>query len=144
MRLLIAGASGQLGAYLLRELSGSSHEVTAWCYYRGGESSGFPLRPVDLADRDGTAAAFCDARPDAVLHCAAFSAIADCYRHPQRAADVNGAGTLLLAELASESKARLVYTSTDLVFDGTRGKYSERDDAKPLSVYATSKLVGEK
>src|SRR6266403_4464774 len=107
MRLLITGASGQLGGCLLRELRGSSHAVTAWCHSRGGESFGFALRPVDLADQGGTATAFREARSAAVLHCAAYPAIADCYRHPQRAAAINGAGTLLLAELAAGSKARL-------------------------------------
>src|SRR4051794_38683519 len=112
MRLLITGASGQLGSHLLRELRGSSHEVTAWCHSRGGELFGFPLRPVELADPDGTARAFREAHSAAVLHCAAYPAIAHCYRHPQRAAGINTAGTILLAELTSEAKARLVYTST--------------------------------
>src|SRR5207302_518915 len=117
--------------------------VTAWCHSRGGELFGFPLRPVELADPDGTARAFREAHPAAVLHCAAYPAIAHCYRHPQRAAAVNSAGTILLAELAAEAKARLIYTSTDLVFDGARGHYTEGDEAKPLSIYGTSKLAGE-
>jgi dTDP-4-dehydrorhamnose reductase len=142
MRLLITGASGQLGGYLLRELRGRTG-VTAWCHSRGGELFGFRLEPVDLADQDATAAAFRQARPEAVLHCAAYSAVADCYKNPQRAAAINPRGTALLAELAAAAGARLLYTSTDLVFDGARGHYSERDAAQPPSTYGRSKLAGE-
>jgi dTDP-4-dehydrorhamnose reductase len=143
MRLLITGASGQLGGYLLRELSGTKMAVTAWCHQRGGDLFGFPLRPVDLTQRDSVAAAFQEARPTAVLHFAGYPAIADCYRHPDVAWRINTEGTAHLAELAADAGARIVYTSTDLVFDGTRGSYSEGDDPVPLSVYGRSKLAGE-
>jgi dTDP-4-dehydrorhamnose reductase len=143
MRLLITGASGQLGGYLLRELRGTPDTVTAWCHQRGGELFGFRPVSVDLSQRDVTAAAFRAARPNAVLHFAGYSAIADCHRHPQTARRINTEGTALLAELSAEAGARLVYTSTDLVFDGVKGNYREDDAAAPLSIYGGSKLAGE-
>jgi dTDP-4-dehydrorhamnose reductase len=143
MRLLITGASGQLGGYVLRELSGTATPVTAWCHRRGGNLFGFALQPVDLRQRDAVAAAFHKARPTAVLHFAGYPAIADCFRHPDTAWDINAQGTALLAQLAADAGARIVYTSTDLVFDGSRGNYDERDEAGPLSVYGRSKLAGE-
>jgi dTDP-4-dehydrorhamnose reductase len=143
MRWLITGASGQLGGYLLRELQNSGETVVAWSHTRAGELFGFPLQSVDLEQRDALASAFRVARPDAVLHAAAYSMVADCYRHSDRARRINTDGTRLLAELAVDSGARLVYVSTDMVFDGARGHYREEDRAEPLSVYGRSKLAGE-
>src|SRR5262245_11675618 len=143
MRLLITGASGQLGAYLLREALARGDEVTAWTGSRGGELFGTPLRPVELADRDRAAEAFRQARPDAVLHAAALASVADCHRDPGRARAVNAAGSALLAELAADAGARLLQVSTDLVFDGERGNYTEQDPPRPLSVYARTKREAE-
>ncbi len=142
MRILITGASGQLGAYLLRELRGSEG-VSAWSGIRGGESFGIPWRPVDLTDPDAVAVAFRQARPDAVVHAAARARLADCCRDPEGARRVNTAGTALLADLAAASCARLVYVSTDLVFDGEHAPYREEDPAEPASVYGNTKLAAE-
>lgn len=143
MRWLITGASGQLGGYILREMQGTSDTVVAWSHGRTGELFGFPLRSVDLGERDALARAFAEARPDAVLHLAAFSAVADCCRQPEQARRINTEGTALVAELASAAGARLVYVSTDMVFDGHQGHYREDDAAAPLSVYGRSKRDGE-
>jgi dTDP-4-dehydrorhamnose reductase len=143
MRLLVTGASGQLGAYLLREASARGAAVSAWSGTRGGDLFGVPLRPVDLTDRAAVAAAFREARPDAVIHCAAISSIARCHREPALAEAINVEGTRLLAELANEARARLVYVSTDLVFDGERGGYAEEDALAPLSVYGRTKALAE-
>jgi dTDP-4-dehydrorhamnose reductase len=143
MRWLITGASGQLGGYLLRELQAGSDTVVAWSHSRTGELFGFPPQPVDLGQRDAVAAAFAEARPNVVLHLAANSAVADCYRNPEHARRVNTDGTALLAELTAGARARLVYVSTDMVFDGRKGRYREEDAAQPLSVYGRSKLAGE-
>jgi dTDP-4-dehydrorhamnose reductase len=143
MRLLITGASGQLGAYLLRRLHDRDTAVIAWSHSRTGELFGIPLRPVDLADPDGLAAAFRPARPDIVLHSAALARIADCHRDPERAHRVNAAGSAALARLAAEAGARLVMVSTDLVFDGERAPYREQDPPAPVTVYGGSKAEAE-
>jgi dTDP-4-dehydrorhamnose reductase len=143
MRVLITGASGQLGAYLLRELSARGAAITAWSGSRGGDLFGVPLRPVDLTAPAAVAAAFRAARLDAVIHCAALSTVARCYREPAHSEAVNVGGTRLLAELADEARARLLYVSTDLVFDGERGGYTEEDAPAPLSVYGRTKALAE-
>jgi dTDP-4-dehydrorhamnose reductase len=143
MRLLVTGASGQLGAYLLRDLVGRGHEVTAWSGSRQGDLSGVPLTPVDLAGRDAVAAAFRAARPEAVIHCAGLGSVARCFREPALAETINVGGTQRLAKLADEAGARLVYVSTDLVFDGKRGGYVEEDAPAPLSVYGRTKARAE-
>src|SRR4051812_35667444 len=111
MRVLLTGATGKLGAYLLRQLLGAGADVIAWSGARAGELFGVPVRPVDLADADAVAGAFRDARPAAVLHTAALSALGDCHRDPARAWDVNVSGTAVLTQAAAQAHARLVYVS---------------------------------
>jgi dTDP-4-dehydrorhamnose reductase len=143
MRVLITGASGYLGSYLLRHLRTTGTPVAAWSGARHGDLFGVPLRPVDLADPDAVADAFAEARPDVVLHTAALAKIGDCHRDPARAERVNTRGTAVLGERAAKAGARLVLVSTDLVFDGERGPYREEDEPAPLSVYGRTKAAAE-
>lgn len=143
IRFLVTGASGQLGAYLLRELAGGGEHVIAWSGTRTGSLFGCPLQPVNLADPDAVAAAFRQARPDAVIHAGAMSSVAECYRDPHRARRVNVDGTAILAELTAKIGARLLYVSTDMVFDGEKGWYNEQDALAPLSAYGRSKADAE-
>jgi dTDP-4-dehydrorhamnose reductase len=143
MHVLVTGASGLLGGYLLRQLRDDGLAVTAWSGTRTGDLFGTPLRPVDLGDPDAVAAAFRESRPDVVLHAAAMARLPDCHRDPDRATRVNGHGTRLLAELAAQARARLLLVSTDLVFDGGRGWYREEDAPAPLSVYGRAKAAAE-
>ncbi len=133
-RILLTGASGRLGAYLLRDLRGRGLDVTAW----GGRSA------VDLCDPDATATAFRTTNPDLVVHTAAMSSVEDCERDPAFARRANEDATRHLAELAAAARARFVFTSTDLVFDGDRGGYRETDPATPRSTYGTTKLAAER
>jgi dTDP-4-dehydrorhamnose reductase len=143
MPILVTGASGQLGAYLLRELSQIRLTVAAWSGSRRGELYGIPLTPVDLTDRAAVASSFRSLGPDVVIHCAALSSVAQCYREPALAESVNVGGTQLLADLAEQARAKLLYVSTDLVFDGERGGYREDDAPAPLSTYGRSKARAE-
>lgn len=143
MTILITGASGQLGCYVLRELQGNS-DVVAWSGRRAGIRFGVPLQPVDLLRPDDVKRAFRGANPSVILHTAAMTRVAECYREPNLTWKVNVEGTKVLATLAAEMKAKLIYTSTDLVFDGQKGAYAETDPAHPLSVYGRSKLEAEK
>ena len=144
-RLLLTGASGQLGSYLLRELAVRQPDcpVTAWGHSGTGESFGFPLRGVDLCDADATALAFDDAHPDVIVHTAALSNAEKCVRDPDLARRTNVEATSRLAELATRASARLVYVSTDCVFDGQRGWYCEQDIPVPTTVYGRTKFEAE-
>jgi dTDP-4-dehydrorhamnose reductase len=143
MRLLVTGASGQLGAYVLNEAASLGTPVIAWSGSRTGSLLGVNLQPVNLARREEVAAAFRQAQPTVVIHAAAMARIADCCKDPGQAQAVNTAATRLLAELAAVAKAKLIYVSTDLVFDGERGGYREEDVPCPLSVYGKSKAEAE-
>ena len=142
-RILVTGASGQLGAYLLQELRRRGADAVAWSGSRSGSLLNFPLRPVDIGDRDALVQAYREAHPAIVIHAAAISRIDDCYREPTMARRVNVEGTAVLAELCQQAGSRLVYVSTDLVFDGERGGYRESDRPSPLSVYGRTKHEGE-
>ena len=142
-RILITGASGQLGSYLLRTLRQRDASVVAWTGSRRGALFGYPLQPIDLRDADALAAAARTARPDIIIHTAALSAVGDCHRDPVAAHAINVEGTRRLAEHAASIGARLVHVSTDLVFDGERAPYRESDAPAPLSVYGRSKADAE-
>jgi dTDP-4-dehydrorhamnose reductase len=81
---------------------------------------------------------------DAVIHLAAMTGVDDCEVHPERAWAVNAEGTRHVAEAAGDRGARLIYVSTDYVFDGTKpGEYREDDTPNPINVYGKTKLAGE-
>lgn len=143
MPLLLTGASGQLGSYVLRECLRRGQTVVAWSGRRQGELFGCPLRPVELADADAVAAAFRDARPAAVLHTAALASVSSCQREPEHARLINTEGSAILAELADRAKVPLLHVSTDMVFDGERAPYREEDAVAPLSIYGRTKADAE-
>jgi dTDP-4-dehydrorhamnose reductase len=143
MRVLITGASGKLGTYLLSELQSTGHDVIAWSGGRRGTCFGCTLESVDLANPPQITAAFQTAKPDVVIHTAAQSSVGACYNDPECAQQVNVAGSKLLAELASTAGSRFLFVSTDMVFDGNRGNYCERDAVRPLSIYGKSKASAE-
>ncbi len=143
-RILVTGASGQLGSYLLRELRARDWPAVAWSMRPNVELFGYPCRSVDLRDTDQVITAFREADPDFVIHAAAMSGVGDCFRNPDQARQINATGTRLLADLADRRPARLVYVSTDLVFGGDKPWYCETDCPTPLSVYGQTKATAER
>jgi dTDP-4-dehydrorhamnose reductase len=142
-RLLITGATGHLGGYLMRESDSAEFDVIDWGGPRTKAAVSAKAKSVDLTDPVAVAAAFKDARPDVVIHAAAMANAEGCAKDSLRAVEVNACGTATLARLSREDGVRLVYVSTDLVFDGERGRYIETDHAAPTSVYGQSKVTGE-
>src|SRR5438128_991046 len=105
MRVLLTGASGQLGSYVLREIVKSGFPVVAWSGSRTGRLFGVELQPVDLADPDRIVTAFRSAAPTTVIHAGAIAAVAECRRDPVRADQVNTQATAILAQLAEQAGA---------------------------------------
>ena len=84
-------------------------------------------------------------RPTILLHTAAFTKVNECERDPERAFAVNAGGTMNVLKVAREHEARLIYFSTDYVFPGKLlGEYAENEATRPLNIYGTSKLEGER
>src|SRR5262249_26995779 len=93
MRVVLTGASGQRGAYLIEALRAGGHDVSAWSWTGQGRRGDVELRPVDLTDRSATATALAEADPEVVLHAAAISASDAVRRDPGRGWAVNVAAT---------------------------------------------------
>src|SRR2546427_12446611 len=130
MRILITGAKGQLGQELQRVLTGE--DVIA------ADRPDYELTDPKLGDK------IASIRPNLVIHTAGYTDVDGCERDPELGFAVNAQGTRRVAEGAAKANARLIYLSTDYVFDGRRTTpYTERDPVNPLNVYGRSKLAGE-
>ena len=153
MRILVTGASGQLGRDVADVLIGAlpmgAEHGTGRRWRPAAGAAGMEVmavdhRSLDVSQRDRVAAAFEGFRPDAVVHCAAWTAVDACESDPERAFVVNAMGTRHIAEAARRHRTHVVYVSTDYVFDGTADRpYVEWDPPNPLSVYGRSKRGGE-
>lgn len=134
MRLLVTGAAGMLG-----------HRVVADARARGWEVVGIDLAEADLTDLRQTRDAVRGADPDAIVHCAAWTDVDGAEAQEERALAVNGRASEHVARAAAERGARLVFVSTDYVFDGRlRDRpYVESDATSPLGAYGRTKLAGE-
>lgn len=143
-KLMVTGCGGFVGGAVVHE-AGPPWELHA---VSGKppllERPGLVWHTFDLLDAAALRQTFEAVRPDAVLHVAALADIDACEADPDRARRVNVGVTEELARLARESGAKLVYVSTDTVFDGTRGLYTEDDPPRPLNVYAQTKVAAER
>ena len=137
MKILVTGASGKLGSYLLREAAG--RDLVGCSRSTPAQTFGCPVERFDLADLSRLDSI----QPDVVLHTAALSAIADCLKDPLEADRVNHQITRSLVDWCDQRERRLIYVSTDMVFDGESAPYAEDSPPKPLSVYGRSKWQGE-
>lgn len=130
MRILITGAQGQLGSALQQALSGEDLILK-------------DLPAFDLTQPDSESQIVA-ARPSVILHVGAYTNVDGAEREPDRALLVNAQGTTMVARAAAMLNARLIYLSTDYVFDGTKSTpYREEDMPHPVNVYGQSKREGE-
>ena len=133
MKLLITGATGQLGTDLVLSAQKSGHQVIATIH-----------ADLDITDKSQVDRVVGEAKADAIIHAAAWTAVDACESDPQRAMSVNRDGTANIVLAARKSGSRVIYISTDYVFDGTKPTpYIESDLPNPQSVYGASKLAGE-
>jgi len=103
------------------------------------------MAEADIADAGQISRVISYAKPNVVIHAAAFTAVDDCERNPDLSFQVNAEGTRNVALACRQSRAAMVYISTDYVFDGKKtSPYIETDDPNPINVYGRSKLQGEK
>jgi len=111
---------------------------------RGDEGIGVDIDTVDITQREIVHDVFAEVRPDAVINCAAWTAVDACEDDPDKALTANGVAVRWVAEACDAVDAHLVHVSTDYVFDGTKtSPYVETDVPNPQSVYGTTKLAGE-
>jgi len=134
VRILVTGAGGMVGREVVELFAaGGTHEVF-----------GFDHAALDVGDRDSVLGAIGSVRPDAIVHCAAMTAVDACETEEDRAYLVNAMGVRFVMEAARRAGAYVVALSTDYVFDGSQPEpYHEWDTPNPASVYGRSKLAGE-
>ena len=99
--------------------------------------------PLDIRDKQEVMSVISGIKPAVVIHTAAVVNVDYCEEHPEEAWDTNVNGTENVALAAKEAGARLIYISTDSVFDGEKGMYVETDTPHPVNTYGRSKLEGE-
>jgi dTDP-4-dehydrorhamnose reductase len=132
-RVIVCGASGQLGVELCADLA-----------RRGYEVRGFERKSIDILDADKVERALAEFEPFAVFNCAAYNMVDVAEKEPVAAFEANALGVRNLAVACRQNDARLIHFSTDYVFDGKLGRpYRETDATHPLGAYAVSKLAGE-
>jgi dTDP-4-dehydrorhamnose reductase len=141
-RLLVTGASGLLGANLLLAAR-ASHQLIAATHRQRIELPGAECIQTDLTEPGAAERLIRAASPDYVVHCAAWTDVDGCEEQPAQAQRLNADVAGWMAEACARSETRLIHISTDAVFDGLQGNYSEDDRPLPINVYGASKLSGE-
>lgn len=154
MKVFVTGVNGQLGHDVINELAKRGHEGIGSDLknvYSGVEDSSavtrLPYVSLDITDKDKVLQVMTDLKPDAVIHCAAWTAV-DIAEDGDKVAlvrKVNAGGTQNIADAAKAVDAKLLYLSTDYVFDGlgTEPWKPENKNCTPLNVYGQTKLEGE-
>jgi dTDP-4-dehydrorhamnose reductase len=133
MKVLVTGAKGQLGRDLMNELE-----------RQGLEGIGVDVEEMDITDPEKCRSVIGQARADAVIHCAAYTAVDAAEDQAELCRRINGEGTRNVAEACRDAGVKLMYISTDYVFDGQGTRPWEPDDERaPLNVYGQTKYEGE-
>lgn len=155
MKVFVTGVGGQLGHDVVNELIERGHEAIGSDI--AGQYSGIndgsavttaSYAQLDITDKNGVAETVESIAPDAIIHCAAWTAVdaAEDEENKAKVDAINHLGTQYIAEAAKSVDAKILYLSTDYVFDGNGTRPWEPDDKcyAPLNVYGASKLAGEK
>lgn len=133
MRIFVTGVKGQLGHDVMNELE-----------KRGLTGIGVDVEEMDITDADACRKVITDAKPDAVIHCAAYTAVDAAEDNVEICRRVNGDGTRNIAAVCHDLDIKMMYISTDYVFDGQGTRPWEPDDERhPLNVYGQTKYEGE-
>ena len=154
MRILVTGVCGQLGHDVMNELIargykgvGSDIQPEYSGVADGSAVTSAPYMQLDITDSAAVSSVIGSIRPDVIIHCAAWTAVdaAEDEENREKVHQINAVGTRNIALAAKTVNAKMVYISTDYVFDGQGERPWEPDDKcyKPLNVYGQSKLEGE-
>ena len=147
MKILITGANGFLGYYLVEQLLAKKYSVIATgkgeCRLPFTHAVNFQWLSMDFTDPFSIHDVFENIKPDVVVHAGAMSKPDECEMDQMKAYLVNVEGTVQLLINSEELKSFFVFLSTDFVFDGERGMYNENDAPRPVNYYGRTKLEAE-
>jgi len=146
MRFFVTGVGGQLGHDVLNELDRRGYEAVGTDILDEVKSQ-FPYVKLDITNETEVNKAIALIKPDVIVHCAAWTAVdaAEDEENQPKVRAINSEGTRYIAQAARTNDAKMIYISTDYVFDGTGERPWEPDDRNyaPCNVYGQSKLDGE-
>ncbi len=140
-KILVIGANGLLGS---RVIEVGKDKFDFYGTYFSPVMKGNNVSKLDVRNRDKVFKIIQNVRPDCVIHTAALHSVDYCETHPEECWSVNVEGTKNIAEACKLLGAKIVFISTDYVFDGKKLKYTEKDKPNPLSYYAKCKLIAER
>lgn len=133
MRVLVTGVNGQLGHDVMKLLANTNHQAF-----------GYDREDMDITDEQSVQKEVDKVQPDVIIHCAAYTAVDKAETDEETAYKVNALGTKYLAEAAKKHNAKMIYVSTDYVFDGSANEPYEVDHpTNPIGAYGKTKLAGE-
>ncbi len=141
-RLLLTGASGFLGHYVAAQAK-ETHQVVGLTHQNTPSQPGIQVLKLDIADLTGLRNVVREVRPDYIIHTAAIGDVNFCQQNPAVSQKINVEATVYLAKLAAELAIPFVFTSSDMVFDGKKGRYTEADAPNPLNLYGEQKARAE-
>ncbi|MBP9104830.1 MAG: SDR family oxidoreductase [Chitinophagaceae bacterium] len=145
MRVLVTGANGFLGNYLIQELIKRKHEVIATgkgnCRIKANDT--FVYEEMDFTEVQSVKNVFSTYKPGVVVHAGAMSKPDECEDNRELAFNVNTQGTINLLAAAKSVNSFFIFISTDFVFDGLKGMYKEDDIPAPVNYYGQTKLLAE-
>jgi dTDP-4-dehydrorhamnose reductase len=140
--ILVTGASGLLGVNLAHHYAQVS-KCYGWYGSNPINIPGVISQQIDITDHDTVGDAVAQSQPDLIIHCAAATNVEWCEQNPELAKNINEDATEFLAKTSAEIGAKFVFTSTDSVFNGKAGNYSESARPDPLNSYAAGKVRTE-
>ncbi len=144
-RVAVIGATGLLGQYIAKEGMRRGYEVLGTFKSNSSSSPQFQAQHLDITDPGEVSELLTNFAPDSVILASALTSVDYCEMHPTDSWNVNVEGTLNVAVACKKLKAKLLYVSTDYVFNGEKGEpYFEFENPDPANVYARTKLEGER
>ncbi len=145
MKILITGANGLLGQHLVHELIRWNHDITAIgtgkCRIDG--AGAFQYSELDITDGVRLNELVLELKPDLIIHAAAMTQVDTSEENKQACYNINVSATRFLIDAAKVTASRLIYVSTDFIFDGLSGPYKEEDQPSPVNYYGSTKLAAE-
>ena len=141
MKILITGASGLYGNKLAQITSTKGYDVFS-SYNQDKPTFGSPIQ-FDISDKKRVEQVFQQYRPDTVVHAASLTKVDTCETNKELAWKTNVKGTKNIVQESKKNHSFLIYISTDYVFDGEKGYYTETDKPDPINYYGQTKLKAE-
>ncbi len=146
MKILLTGSNGLLGSRLVNKLANSQHHLvaTSRTALQNDIQKNVEFRTLDITDGPAVNRLINEVKPDVIVHAAAMTQVDECELNKIDCWNTNVTATRFIVDAARETVSRIIFISTDFVFDGQHGPYREEDETNPVNYYGSSKVGAEK